>query len=100
MTGNRFLGIFFIAFGVLSYFVLIPKGIVVPENIQHASTSPSFWPKIITLIIAFMGILLMLPETVKEQDDENEDEERTPWKTRIPRLLIIFGHAICFLFFY
>lgn len=88
MTNNRLTGIFFLIFGVLTYFVLIPVGIVVPKNIELYTTSPAFWPSIISVVIALMGLLLMLPEKLTETVDEI-DENRTPWKTRIPKLFVI-----------
>lgn len=103
MSSNRLTGIFFLVLSILAYFVLIPKGIVVPSNIGHFTTSPSFWPNIVIVIIALMSLLLMLPEKdivdLKEEDVEKaKDELQTSWKTRIPRLLIIL--ALLFAFYY
>jgi len=101
MSSNRLTGIFFLLFGVLSYFVLVPKGIVVPKNIGHITTSPAFWPSIISIIIGLMGVLLMLPEKITssvDEDSSDDDEKRTPWKTRIPRLLVVL--ALLFAFYY
>ena len=97
MTLNRLLGIFFLIVGVLSYFVLIPKGIVVPKSIQHFTTSPAFWPSIIIVIISIMGLLLMLQKDSTNDADE-AIEESTSWKTRTPRLLIILAMLFAFYF--
>ncbi|MGK0272079.1 MAG: putative tricarboxylic transport membrane protein [Cocleimonas sp.] len=102
MTLNRLVGVFFLVFGALSYFILIPQGIVVPSNIQHFTTSPAFWPNIITVIIAIMGLLLVLQnsdvEDINTEDIEEELEDHTSWKTRAPRLLIILSMLFAFYF--
>lgn len=97
MTLNRLVGVFFLVFGAFSYFILIPQGIVVPSNIQHFTTSPAFWPNIITVIIAIMGLLLVLQNSDVE-DTEVELEDHTSWKTRAPRLLIILSMLFAFYF--
>jgi len=101
MTTNQITGIFILIFGIFTYFVLIPYGIRVPKNIAHVTTSPAFWPTIITGIISFMGVLLIVPERAKPvvDDEVDESENRTPWKTRFPRLMIITVVLFGFYFF-
>jgi putative tricarboxylic transport membrane protein len=87
MTRNRITGIFIFVFGLLIYFVLIPYGIKVPKNIAYVTTSPAFWPSIISVVIIIMGALLIIQE--KNNITGSDAEIPTPWKTRAPRLLII-----------
>ncbi|MEB8431746.1 tripartite tricarboxylate transporter TctB family protein [Cocleimonas sp. KMM 6892] len=103
MKTNQFTGLFIIIFGVFTYFVLIPHGIKVPKNLDNIMLSPAFWPTIITAVISLMGVLLMIPERIKPETDgkgdHEDDENRTPWKTRIPRLMVITVVLFGFYFF-
>lgn len=101
MTKNQITGIFILIFGAITFFVLIPYGIKVPKNIEHITTSPAFWPTIITIIVSIMGVLLIIPQREKTVmgDEGDEGEARTPWKTRIPRLIVIMAVLFGFYFF-
>jgi len=103
MNSNRLTGIFFLIASALSYFILIPKGIVVPNNIGHFTTSPSFWPNIIIGIIALMSLLMIFTKNevvnTKKVETDNNDDIKTPLLIRIPRLFIVLGLLFSFYYF-
>lgn len=47
-----------VAFALLAMFVLIPKGVEDPGQINVMALGPSFWPFVISLFICLMGLLV------------------------------------------
>jgi putative tricarboxylic transport membrane protein len=74
-TKNIILGCTTLVFSAVVYFLLIPKGVYVPENIPQVIQSPAFFPVLVTLVIAFFGFLLMVM-----RDDAHHDAEADQWK--------------------
>ena len=60
MQNERTIGIGILILGLSLFFGLIPVGIDSPENVDHITLSPVFWPSIIALTIALMGLLLVI----------------------------------------
>lgn len=53
-----------IGFGLV-FWVLIPVAVPVPGSIKVAALSPDFWPKIITIGLAVMGLILTIQGLVR-----------------------------------
>ena len=107
MNAERITGLAILMLALLIYFVLIPIGIVSPENLKHISTAPYFWPSIIAGIMGFTGILMMLfakPDTdtpnagSDDQLTSENNESELSWLTRLPRLLLTGGLLFAFYF--
>jgi len=60
MCAERFIGGGVLALGGAVFFWLIPAGVDSPANVAHLSLAPDFWPRIIAVVLALTGLLLML----------------------------------------
>ena len=100
---TRFTGVGVFALGMLLFFVLIPTGIDSPSKVDHISLSPDFWPRIISLIFAAMGLLMLFhPEHKAEEDTTKTDDEAAvatlPLPARMLRFAVVLGALFCFYF--
>jgi putative tricarboxylic transport membrane protein len=100
MTGERIEGAVVLLLGVLLYFVLIPVGIDSPNNLEHITLSPNFWPSTISAIFGLMGFLmLILPVKKREGDsalEETFEKENLPYY--FYRLAVVLIVLFCFYF--
>lgn len=53
-------GAVFLALGLLLIFVLIPVGVDEPRKVPFAAASPSYYPKLIGYVIAFLGAAILV----------------------------------------
>lgn len=93
MTGERLrdliAGLLILAFGLTAIFVLIPKGIDEPASVQFAALSPSYWPRIICMILTAFGAVITLRALLRPglpPDGEaavTDSVDRTPLKTLV-----------------
>lgn len=67
---DRFCGLFFLLFGLVLFFYLIPTQV---ETVDYGAIRPKTMPQILTVIIGFFGIVLM----VKPSD--GTDLQPMPW---------------------
>ena len=97
MYTERITGIVIFLLGMLTFFVIIPFGIVSPSNVSSLALAPDFWPKIVAALFALMGLLMVMKPIDKSIDEEIE-EKATPisWATRIPRLAIVLAALFSF----
>ncbi|WP_025772024.1 tripartite tricarboxylate transporter TctB family protein [Thioalkalivibrio sp. HK1] len=56
----RLTGVGIAAIGLTLFFLLIPLGIDTPGRVDHITLAPDFWPRIVSLILAAMGLWLIL----------------------------------------
>jgi len=61
------------AFGAVVLLVLIPFGIVVPENIPARAITPAFWPKVIGWTLIAFGLLTALEGTLTRSKEASFD---------------------------
>lgn len=47
-------------FFLLFLFVVIPVGIPVPPGVRSTALSPAFWPRIVTVLMVVLGLMLMV----------------------------------------
>lgn len=95
MIKERIIGAAVLLLGLILLFVLIPVGIDSPSKIEHASLSPEFWPRIISLIFTVMGVLIIFKPGV---EDAEEIDEFDNWSSRIPRLAVVLVSLFTFYF--
>ena len=93
---ERFTGIGVLLVGILVFFVLIPYGIDQPANVKHTALAPNFWPKIIAVVIAAMGLLLSVKPGRKTGSETGSDDEA--WAQRLPGLAVSLGSLFAFYF--
>ena len=62
MLANKDLlaGIVFLVFGLVTLALLIPYGIQQPPSVQYQALSPSYWPNIVAVAIAALGLALIV----------------------------------------
>ena len=119
MTRERLTGIGVLVLGLLVFFVLIPRGVDQPGNVEHAALAPDFWPRIIAVVIALMGLLLAI-KPAREDDGEKGvgeggegngagessgagegsggGEAVVRWPQRLPGLAVTLGALFVFYF--
>lgn len=97
MLQERLVGGAVVALGMLLFFVLIPMGIDSPGEVDHASLSPDFWPKIIVAIFSAMGLFVLIKPLPAPVDDEGGVQSAS-WLSRAPRLLLVLTVLFCFYF--
>ena len=88
MSKQRIVGLVALVLGLVTIFVLIPIGIVSPQDVQHFALAPEFWPLIVASIFSVMALIILVRPTQPEESDEDE-ENVVPWKERFPRLAVI-----------
>jgi len=66
-----------LAFGALVAFVLVPFGVVHPDNIRAGTISPTFWPRAIGWLLIVVGALVAL-QAALAPPGTGSDIESTP----------------------
>ncbi|MBF2760193.1 MAG: tripartite tricarboxylate transporter TctB family protein [Ectothiorhodospiraceae bacterium AqS1] len=87
---GRLTGFGILAIGLTLFFVLIPQGIDTPSRIDHITLAPDFWPRIVSAILAAMGLWLILfpgPDEDADADADSDADTDNAAKDRSP----IFG---------
>jgi len=97
MRAERFIGGGVLALGAAVFFWLIPAGVDSPANVAHLSLAPDFWPRIIAVVLALTGLLLMLNPGAAAVDEspshESPRESPAPSSTgmRVLRLGVVLA---------
>ena len=115
MTRERLTGIGVLVLGLLVFFVLIPRGVDQPGNVEHAALAPDFWPRIIAVVIALMGLLLAVRPAQEDDGEKGVSESGAGessgigegsgggeavvhWPQRLPGLAVTLGALFAFYF--
>lgn len=83
---NVIAGGFYLILGLFIVFVLIPVGVDEPSNVQYPPLAPSYWPRIICIGLAVLGIAMLARSAVRlrsgSADGESGDaaEDRVMWR--------------------
>ena len=91
MYYERIIGLGVVALGLLLFFVIIPIGVVEPSNVSHLALAPQFWPKIISIMIGAMGVILVMRAKPGEPVSRQ-------WLGRLPGLIVALGALFGFYF--
>jgi hypothetical protein len=57
--------VFLIVFSIILYWIIIPAQIHIPSQVKSAFLSPAFAPKVFTLFVGLMGLVLLLITLVR-----------------------------------
>ncbi len=60
LNSNTIAGALYLILGVFMVFVLIPVGVDEPSNVEFAVLAPSYWPRIICLALAALGLGMLV----------------------------------------
>ena len=88
------LGIIVIALAIVGTFFFIPKGVVLPEDIETRALSPDFWPLTIMIILGLAGIALTVQAkfgNTPQSDGDDESQMRPLGEGLIRVILLIAG---------
>jgi len=66
-------GIAAMAIAALGWFVVIPLGIDLPQNIKIRALSPDFWPRIVMAILAIAGAVIAVQGFLESRAADRED---------------------------
>lgn len=90
---NVITGGFYLLLGLLVVFVLIPIGVDEPSNVQYPPLAPSYWPRIICLGLAALGVVMLIRSYVEFRKgeasaamSEGAASDRTQW-----RAIVVIG---------
>ena len=95
MSKQRIVGLVALALGLATIFILIPVGIVSPQDVQHIALAPEFWPLIVASVFSVMALIILVRPTQPEESDDVESAV-VPWKQRFPRLAVILVSLFAF----
>ena len=70
---NFILGLLLSVFFWFTYIVLIPVAVYIPENVVEAGMSPASWPRLVTSLIAILGIGLAIQGALQIKRDRTAD---------------------------
>jgi len=93
MRAERFIGGGVLALGAAVFFWLIPAGVDSPANVAHLSLAPDFWPRIIAVVLALTGLLLVLNPGAAAVHESPSHESPAPSSTvaRVLRLGVVLA---------
>lgn len=85
---NVLTGLLMVCFGFTVLLLLIPFGVIEPKKVQYAALSPSHYPRLIAIVLTFLGAAVAIRALVTERgstppaSDQRKDASR--------RLLLTF----------
>lgn len=92
-------GALYLTLGLFVVFILIPIGVDEPSNVEFAVLAPSYWPRIISLALAALGLGMLVRTwislrngAVQVTDEENELSGMVFWRVG----LVIAGTFILY----
>lgn len=68
-------GAVYLLLGLFVVFVLIPIGVDEPSNVEFAVLAPSYWPRVICIVLALLGIGMLVRRFLEIQKGKAEEEE-------------------------
>ncbi len=78
---NTITGAVYLALGLFLVLVLIPVGIDEPGNVEFAVLAPSYWPRIICLVLAALGTGMLVRFWMNKRGGAVDPEAQTsPFK--------------------
>ncbi|MCP5083351.1 MAG: tripartite tricarboxylate transporter TctB family protein [Alphaproteobacteria bacterium] len=99
LNPNAITGALYLILGLFVVFVLIPIGVDEPSNVEFAVLAPSYWPRIICLVLAALGLGMLVRTWLslrsgvpEETDEENKISEMVFWRAG----LVIAGSFVLY----
>ncbi len=103
-----------IALAFAGWFVIIPLGVDVPKSVKILALSPDFWPRIVMIILAVSGVVVLVQGLleVRGRGDENphpenthnpvpsENEDVVHFETNVQAIRVVGAFAGLFAFYF
>lgn len=94
MKKDAWAGVILVGTALLVLLVLIPQGVVEPKKIKYAALSPSYYPRIVAMVLCGLGAVIALRSfwagrSVNSQELQAVAPDRHPAAAR--RITIVFG---------
>lgn len=93
-TTNReiILGLSIVVLALLALFIVIPAGVDPPSNMSLLALAPDFWPNVVMIFMALIGVIITLQGYVK-QPRASSDESRSVLRAMvaIAMLFVYYG---------
>ena len=91
-------GVVLCALGILGVAVLIPTGIQEPQSVDFAALSPSYWPRIVCIALAAMGLAIAVATFFTDDQAEAGDEsESSEYSLPVIALRVALAVALMFI---
>lgn len=68
-------GVLFLILALIAVFVLIPRGVAVPQSVKVLALSPDFWPRIIAIGAVLASIFVLIEARTMKQPTLTEDDD-------------------------
>ena len=75
--------------GLTVIFLLIPLGVDEPRRVKYAALSPSYYPRIIAMCLALLGLVITLRSYLAPLAEPSEEVKNRP--DAIQRIAVVFG---------
>ena len=82
------LGIGLCVLALIGLFIIIPAGVDLPQDIEVAALSPSFWPTIVISVIGLVGVVIAIEGWAKTEDPESTSDQ-DDWVAQAKRFALI-----------
>ena len=70
LNANAIAGALYLILGLFMVFVLIPLGVDEPGNVEFAVLAPSYWPRVICLALAALGLGMLVRNWLSHRSGE------------------------------
>ncbi len=70
---NAVAGALYLLLGLLVVFVMIPIGIDEPGNVEFAVLAPSYWPRVICIVLALLGLGMLVRRALEVRREDEQD---------------------------
>lgn len=78
LSRNVWAGLVLAAIGLAIVLILIPYGVVEPRKVKYAALSPSYYPRIVAIVLALLGLVVAIRGGIEKSQSETEDPGRRP----------------------
>jgi len=82
------------------YFILIPIGIAMPDDLEIRAMSPQFWPKIVVIVSALASMVCIVQNLAQNGKNSNQDcpSDLLPIRVAVRRVVVVL--ASCFAMYF
>ena len=92
------LGLFFVGVSLFNHFYVIPNQIFVPQQASFPGLSPAFYPKILTILLGFLGIVLAV-QSLRSSYMKEERSEQVIGITAFSRYISVIALSALYVYF-
>lgn len=85
------LGLSIVILALLALFIVIPAGVDPPSNMSLLALAPGFWPNVVMIFMAIIGVIVMLQGYFKPPQATDESRSMLRAVVAIAMLFVYYG---------